>query len=118
MLKRFPHKGTVLITIEDDSENGINTITEEKFIVDGRFEPAASKSDNIDYKAKFYCGNLDYILRTFIEQGLFPDDLISNTDTKEVIPFSIDGQTLIYNGKRFEIILLHNYQTHCEIWLE
>jgi hypothetical protein len=118
MLKRYPHNGKIVVVFENDSNTGISSTKTEEFIIEGRFEPEASKSDNIDYKGKFYCESLDYLLKKFIEKGLFPDSLISNEESTKLIPFGIDGQTLIYNDKRFQIVMLHNYQTHCEIWLE
>jgi len=107
-----------MIVTEVSAPDGLNTEETAEFDIEGRFEPAARKSAGIDYKAKFYCKNIDYLLRKFIEEGLFPEDLISQEDNRELKPFSVDGQTFKYNGKIFEIVMLHNYQTHCEIWLE
>lgn len=118
MLTRYPHNGKIIVTTESDSRNGIPTIISSEFVIEGRFEPASSKSSNIDYKAKYYCLNIDYLLRKFIEKGLFPEELITTVEKNDLIPFSVDGQTFDFNGKKFEIILFHNYQTHCEIWLE
>lgn len=118
MLRRYPHTGKIIVVTEVGAPGGLNTETTAVFDVQGRFEPAASKSGGIDYRAKFYCKNIDYLIRKFIEEGLFPEDLISQNDNQELKPFSVDGQTFKYNGKNFEIVMLHNYQTHCEIWLE
>ena len=119
MLKRYPHIGKIVVVTELNVPGGLNGVDTKTFEVEGRFEPAANKNaTGINYKAKFYCKNIDYLIRKFIESGLFPEDLISQNDNQELKPFSVDGQTFKYNGKSFEIVMLHNYQTHCEIWLE
>lgn len=118
MLRRYPHTATLVVCTESDQDDGIPITSQDTFEIEGRFEPAANKSDNIDYKAKYYCQNFEYLLKGFIEAGVFPTDLFAHDAKKDLKPFSVDGQTLIYRDKKFEIILLHNYQTHCEIWLE
>lgn len=91
MFKRFPHIGTILISTETDEP--IPTVNDVSIEIKGRYEPS-SQSKSLDYSAKFYCS------------------------TNAFEPFEADGQRFIFNNKQFKIVQLHNFQTHCEIWLE
>lgn len=93
MLHRYPHIGKIVINTETNNSNGIPTITPQEIEVIGRFEPS-NQSKALDYSAKYYCK-----LNSFK-------------------PFEIDGKTFVYSGKQFKITQHHNFQTHCEIWLE
>lgn len=93
MFKRYPHKAKIVISKETDNGSGIPQLTDTEIELIGRYEPSG-QNKALDYKAKFYCKLLD------------------------LKPFEVDGQKLIYNDKQFKIVQLHNYQTHCEIWLE
>lgn len=94
MIKRYPHTAKLVLSTSIDDPDGMTTNDTVDIDIVGRFEPEASKSSAIDYKAKFYCNKLD------------------------VSPYSVDGQKLIINGRSFVVIMLHEFQTHCEIWLE
>lgn len=118
MLSRYPHTANLKVVTEIEQSNGIPTTEDHNFDILGRFEPAASKSDSIDYKAKFYCQNFDMLLEGLISPSVFTSNIFAHNSKQELTPFSVDGQTLTYRGKNFEIVLLHNYQTHCEIWLD
>lgn len=92
-LRRYPHTAKVIVKVETTPADGISVITPTEVTIEGRYEPA-SQNKALDYSAKFYCKKLD------------------------VGPFEYDGLTFIYEEHRFKITQLHNYQTHCEIWLE
>ena len=95
MLSRYPHTGTIKCASEETGIDGIPIIGYEGIEVTGRFETTGKgKLKNVDYSGVFYCPVID------------------------VLDFQVDGQKFIYQGKEFKIALLHNYQTHCEIWLE
>lgn len=93
MLKRYPHIGKIKISTETDNGTSIPDIIESEIEVKGRYEPNGS-SKNLDYKSKFYC------------------------KPNSILQFDVDGQKFIFEEKQFKIVQLHNYQTHCEIWLE
>lgn len=93
MFKRYPHTATLVTIVETDSTDGISGETETSTNIKGRFEPAG-QSENLNYRAKYYCATTD--------------DAV----------FSVDGQKLVYEGKTFTIAQLHNYQSHCELWLD
>lgn len=112
MLKRYPHIAKIILNAEVDSEDGISESKTEEFFIEGRYEPNVSKSKTIDYKAKFYCLNIQYLYNKFIETGL------SSEKSKKHTPFLLDGQTLVFENRKFEIVMFYNYQSHCEIWLE
>lgn len=118
MLKRYPHNVKIIIQTETSSDDGISEVTSEEINIVGRFEPNASKSKKIDYKAKFYCASIDYLNTSVFEEGLFEEGLFASGESEKLGPFKADGQTLIYEGKKFEIVMFYAYQTHVEIWLE
>lgn len=92
MIKRFPHKGFIVTKGSVQDKNGDFTDSKYKTEIKGRYEPN-SQSKSLDYSAKFYCKLID------------------------VETFDLDESTFEYEGKEFTIVQLHNYQTHCEIWL-
>lgn len=118
MLRRFPHIAEIRVVTEQRIPGGLNPSSTDVFQLKGRFEPEASRRTGIDYKAKFYCNNVREVVSKFLEPGLFPVELMAHEGMKDLAPFSLDGQTLRIHGKDFEIVMLHNYQTHCELWLE
>jgi len=93
MFKRYPHTGKIVISKETDNGTGIPVKIDTEIEITGRYEPVGQKKA-LDYSAKFYC------------------------KTNDIIQFEVDGQKFLYNGKQFKIVQLHNYQSHCEIWLE
>lgn len=93
MLRRYPHTAKIIVTTETPNAGGIPTKSTQEIILQGRYEPAG-QNKALDYSAKFYCKNLS-----------------GNV-------FQYDGQPFEYEGKRFKIVQLYPYQTHCEIWLE
>lgn len=93
MIKRYPHTATIKNNTETDSETIFSTVNETTIEIKGRYEPSLQKN-RVDFSGKFYCDILD------------------------VSQFSLDGKILIFEGKQFKIVQLHNYQKHCEIWLE
>ncbi|MBS9774584.1 MAG: hypothetical protein KGV59_05440 [Tenacibaculum sp.] len=94
MIKRYPHNAKIIISTEIDDDTGINETDDKEIVIKGRYEPTG-QTKALDYKAKFFCGKL-----------------------KDIKPFEIDGQKLVYADKEFTIVQLHNYQTHCELWLD
>lgn len=109
MLKRYPDIGRIDILTEGNDVSGISDTTTKSVEIKGRYEPNTNKSSTVDYKGKFYSRNLNYIKQKFIDAGVFTDN---------IIPFKLDGYTLVLNDRQFVIIQVQNYQTHCEIWLE
>lgn len=93
MLKRYPHIGKIKISTETDNGTSTPNIAESEIDVKGRYEPVG-QNKALDYSAKFYC------------------------KTNSINQFDVDGQKFIFEGKQFKIVQLHNYQSHCEIWLE
>lgn len=93
MLKRYPHTGKIIIKTKVDDSSGIPTYEDVETDIIGRYEPA-SQNKTLDYSGKFYCAK------------------------NAIDPFDVDGQPFFYEGRQFKIVQLHNYQTHCEIWLE
>lgn len=94
MLNRYPHTAQIEYTTEIDNGSGIpeiQTVTID--IPEGRYDPHPGFSKDVEYSAKFYC------------------PVIGD-------PFQFDGAVLIFQGKRFSIVNLFNYQTHCEVWLD
>ena len=93
MFNRYPHKGKIIVTIEVDNGTSTPDISETETEIVGRYEPGGQRS-SFDYSARFYCK------KNSIEQ------------------FKVDGQKFIFEEKQFKIVQLHNYQSHCEIWLD
>ncbi|MEE9408267.1 MAG: hypothetical protein V3V28_09350 [Polaribacter sp.] len=93
MLKRYPHIGKIKISKETDNGTSTPDIAESEIEVKGRYEPGG-QNKALDYSAKFYC------------------------KPNSIPQFDVDGQKFIFEGKQFKIVQLHNYQSHCEIWLE
>jgi hypothetical protein len=93
MIKRYPHIGVVKIITEIDNGTSTPDIGETEYTLKGRYEPGGQRS-SLDYSARFYC------------------------KLNSVKQFSVDGQKFIFEGKEFKIVQLHNYQAHCEIWLD
>ena len=93
MFKRYPHTGKIVISKETDNGTGIPELTDTEIEIIGRYEPSG-QNKSLDYSAKFYC------------------------KFNDISQFEVDGQKLIYQDKQFKIVQLHNYQSHCEIWLE
>ena len=93
MLDRYPHIGTIKLANEEVGADGIPVTSYEEIEITGRYEPLG-KLKNVDYSGVFYCPVID------------------------VEDFQADGQKFIYKEEEFKIALLHNYQTHCELWLE
>lgn len=93
MINRYPHKAFIVTKTSIQDENGDFIDAETKTELSGRYEPN-SQAKSLDYSAKFYCRLTD------VEQ------------------FELDESMLEYKGKSFTIVQLHNYQTHCEIWVD
>lgn len=118
MVDRYPHIGKLVVSLAASNPNGIAGTGSDEFEIQGRFEPTASKSKSIDYKAKFYCREFVYQADGIVEPGFFSPDFIEPHTRRELMPFSVDGQRFKYGGREFEVIMFHNYQTHSEIWLD
>ena len=93
MFNRYPHTGKIVISKETDNGTGIPELTDTEIEIIGRYEPSG-QNKALDYSAKFYCKSND------------------------ISQFEVDGQKFVYQDKQFKIVQLHNYQSHCEIWLE
>lgn len=94
MVNRYPHIAELMIkdrAFNQDKKGNISFL-EKRYTLRGRFEPMA-RSDQLNYKAKFY------------------------TPLNDRSAFSLEGSFLIYERKRFSLVELFNYQTHCELWL-
>ena len=94
MIRRYPHKATIVI--ETVGEGPIPEVTKTDIETKGRYEPANQRV-NLDQSAKFYCPKLDIL---------------------ETDPNALNGQELIFEGRRIGISQAWNYQTHCELWLD
>ncbi len=93
MIKRYPHTAKIVIVNEVDNNTSTPDIVETAIDIIGRYEPKLGNK-TLDYKSKFY------------------------THLNSISDFEVDGQKFIYKDKEFTIVQLHNYQKHCEIWLD
>jgi len=117
MIARYPHTAKLVLKKELDSPDGIPTVAKEEFDIIGRFEPAVTSNGNIDYRAKYYCQNFKHLLKGLFANGVFEVGLFEGLTEEDLMPFTADGHFLEYEGKKFVLVMLHNYQVHCEIWL-
>ena len=92
---RYPHSGVLKwsgTTVVDADGNPIVTV-EMKELFECRVQLAQGKK-NLDYSAKVFCKILEFE------------------------PWQLENATFIYDGRKFKVTQLFNYQKHCEIWLE
>lgn len=92
MIKRYPHTAILVSSSSVQDENGDFVSDSSETIIIGRYEPN-NQSKDLDYSAKFFCKKMN------------------------VEPFKLDETTVKYGGRSFTIVQLHEYQSHCELWL-
>lgn len=92
---RYPHNAELIVPLENGAQDANGDFISGKITISiiGRYEPSSKKIET-EYTAKFY---------TPIFTG---------------VPFSKDGFQLKYQNRLFKVVQFHNYQKHCELWLE
>ncbi len=122
MLKRYPHTGKIIVVDSTQQDEGGNFIDkDQQFEIKGRYEPSINAQNNrLDYKAKFYTKKTETLtlFKYFVENGFVESGFVEVLESKiNVYQFQLDNMTFMFGNREFELLQFHNYQKHCEIWL-
>lgn len=98
MFDRKPDTAVVEVKTEDPTAGPLNPYSTSTLSIEGRFEPLQNSiGKDLDYSGKFYCQRIPEL---------------------DINPNYLDGMLMVLQGKKIAISKAHNYQSHCEIWLD